>query len=519
MRQPMVLTAIVLLALATYAEMTSAAQRNVEPGRYQIEMAASGKALDLSAGDKRTVQQWSKANVVNQQWDVERADGDYYYIRSAETGDYLTIDGNGNGAKVSVANRGNRANHQWRLQDTGNGQVTIIHRSGLALDLPNGTAEDGVRMQVWSPARQPNQLFRLLPISVAGGPAYNNRPSVPPVNVSGPGFSGPGQYEIESAITGKVLDLRRDDNRTVQQWGRGGVRNQRWNLESAGGDFYYIRSAENGAYVGIEGAGNGARVVATQRGGNRNDQTWRMVDAGNGLVSLAHRSGQVLDLHKDATNDGQAMQVWSSSGQPNQMFKLVRVGNLDGNVGTGPVAPGRPTSGGAYDQGYQAGVSDNRAALPRNHRRYRDQYNASSEENFRSGYNDGYDGRRNDNNTAGPRAAYNEGFQAGASDNRAGLNRNYRRHRERYDRNTEADFQTGYSAGYDGARNEGVVNDDLSRLTANERRVYDDGYRYGQDDARGGYNANYQRYNNRYNRQQETFFQRGYEAGYNSIRR
>ena len=32
------------------------------------------------------------------------------------------------------------------------------------------------------------------------------------------GFVGPGRYEIEIAATGKVLDLRREDMRTVQQW-------------------------------------------------------------------------------------------------------------------------------------------------------------------------------------------------------------------------------------------------------------------------------------------------------------
>jgi hypothetical protein len=522
MRQIMGLMAVVLLALVSYSG-TASAMQGIAPGRYQIEMVASGKVLDLNAADKRSVQQWSKANVVNQQWDIERASGDFYHIRSAETGDYLAIDGAGNGAKISVANRGNRASHLWRIEDSGNGQVRIIHRSGLSLDLPNGAAEDGVRMQVWSPAQQNNQLFRLLPVSMVGSPVYNNTPSQAPVTASGPGFSGPGVYEIESAMTGKVLDLRREDYRTVQQWARGGVRNQQWNFESAGGDYYYIRSAENGAYMGVEGAGNGARVVATTtRGNNRNNQVWRVVDADNGLVTLVHRSGQVLDLHKDATKDGQAMQVWSSSGQANQMFKLVRVGNVDTDVNTSPTTGG--TVSRAYEQGYQAGTSDQRAALPRNYRRYRDRYNASTETDFHTGYDAGYDRGRDDNtrdnNTGGTRAAYNEGYQAGASDNRAALNRNHRRHRNRYDRNSEADFQAGYNAGYDGARNDGIDDDDdLSRMTANERRTYDEGYRYGQDDARGGYNANYRRYSNRYNRSQETFFQRGYEAGYNSIRR
>src|SRR5262249_20347010 len=71
----------------------------------------------------------------------------------------------------------------------------------------------------------------------------------------------PGRYEIEVALTGKVLDLRREDMRTVQQFYRGNVRNQQWDIESAGGGYYYIRSVENGAYLTAEGTFNGSRVI------------------------------------------------------------------------------------------------------------------------------------------------------------------------------------------------------------------------------------------------------------------
>lgn len=531
MRQLVVFLAVVLLGLASYSELSSAVQRGgVAPGRYEIQVATSGKALDLRGEDKRTVQQWSRSGGVNQLWDIERANDNYYYIRSAETGAYLAVDGAGNGARVSAADRGNRASHVWRIEDEGNGQVRITHRSGLSLDVPNGVADDGTPMQVWSPARQPNQVFRLVPAgnttADAGRRPYASNPNAAQTAVAGAGFSGPGQYEIESAVTGKVLDLRREDFRTVQQWERGGVKNQRWNIEDAGSGYYYIRSAETGTYLGIEGTGNGARVVATQRG-NRNSNIWRIEDMGNGLATIVHRSGLVLDLHNGVADNGQAMQVWGSSRQPNQQFKLIRVGNIELDTSAGanpntndPNYRDRPVRGEriVYDTGYQAGVDDNRAGLGRNYRRHRERYDRTTEIDFQTGYNAGYDSVRSAGTTA-TRPAYEEGFQAGASDSRAALNRNYRRHRERYDRNTEADFLAGYNAGYDSTRNDSIGSDDLSRMTATERRYYDDGYRSGQDDARGGYSSNYRRFSSRYNRQYEPFFQRGYEAGYNSIRR
>jgi hypothetical protein len=282
----------------------------------------------------------------------------------------------------------------------------------------------------------------------------------------------PGRYEIVTP-SGKLLDLNNKDMRTVQQWEKGGVRNQQWDIVNAGGNFYFIRSAENGASLGIEGAGEGARVVATR--GNRQNDTWRFEGMRNGVVMIIHRSGLVLDLHNSVGDNGAPMQVWSNAKNNNQMFRLVRVGNID----------------------------------DANNRRNQDSYD------------------RNDNRRPGAddrRAEYNEGYRAGISDRRSNLNPNYRRHSERFDRSTESEFREGYSAGYDNARNVNRRNEDnsdsdLDRMTQSERRNYDEGYRLGQADARSGYNLDYRRYVDRFDRQQEPFFRRGYEAGYNSIRR
>jgi Ricin-type beta-trefoil lectin domain-like len=287
------------------------------------------------------------------------------------------------------------------------------------------------------------------------------------------GFIGPGRYEIITP-SGKVLDLNNRDMRTVQQWDRGGVRNQQWDIVNAGGNFYFIRSAENGASLGIEAAGEGARVVATR--GNRQNDAWRFEGMRNGTVMIIHRSGFVLDLPNSVGDNGVPMQVWSNARNNNQMFRLVRVGDSD-------AAYGRRNQN-SYDR------DDN---------------------NRRPGADD-------------RRAEYNEGYRAGVSDSRSNLNPNYRRHSQRFDRFTESEFREGYSAGYDNARNvnrrnEDNYDSDLDRMSQFERRNYDEGYRLGQIDARSGSNLNYRRYIDRFDRQQEPFFRRGYEAGYNSIRR
>ncbi|QQS45057.1 MAG: RICIN domain-containing protein [Acidobacteriota bacterium] len=131
------------------------------PGRYRIEVVASGKSLDLKQEDGRTVQQWSGADVVNQKWDFEDAGDGYVYIRSAGTGRVIEVADSRDGGAVRVNNFTGRDNQKWRLTDAGNGQFTIGSKLGRVMDLPNSSRDDGIAIQVWSDRRQPNQLFRL----------------------------------------------------------------------------------------------------------------------------------------------------------------------------------------------------------------------------------------------------------------------------------------------------------------------------------------------------------------------
>jgi hypothetical protein len=355
----------------------------------------------------------------------------------------------------------------------------------------------------------------------------------------------PGRYEIEIPLTGKLLDLRQEDLRSVQQYYRGNVKNQQWDIENAGGNYYYIRSAQNGAYLGIEGTSrDGAQVVTTP---NRQD-VWRFMELNNGSVMIMHRSGRVLDLTAGAVHDGALLQVWSQAANTHQQFKLVPANlALAGNNS-------RDTSRTVYDydprntnriennEAYEAGINDRVANRSQNYRRHRFLYNRASEQEFQRAYNQGYsegnsrsrrsdgnDSRRSDdgNNddlsgmSQNERNSYQEGYRLGQQDARAGYSASYRRYSNRYNRWHEAVFQRGYEAGYNNLNNSAYNDDqfDLNRLSTIQRRAYDEGYRLGQQDARNGFSLNYRRYINRINDTRlERFLQRGYEMGYNSTR-
>src|SRR5205085_11969982 len=170
----------------------------------------------------------------------------------------------------------------------------------------------------------------------------------------------------------------------------------------------------------------GARVTATP---NRQD-TWRFQEMGNGNVLIVNRSGMVLDLTDGSNRDGTIMQVWSNAGNTHQQFRLTPI-NLAA-----------------------AGYNQNQRSTGR----------TESNQINRSG------------------AVDNEAYRAGVNDREANLNQNYRRHRSMYDFNTERDFEQVYNAGYNSERryvdpnsrrSDNVDNDDLSKMSQSERRIYD----------------------------------------------
>src|SRR5205085_4476406 len=132
------------------------------PARYTIQIVASGKALDLDGRDGESLIQHPPHGQRNQQWDIEDAGSGYFYIRSAENGKALEVAdrraGDGSAVLGRVPNKSDQ--QKWRIAPKGNGEFTIVSRLGKALDLPNSSTEDNVKMYVWSERGGPNQRFR-----------------------------------------------------------------------------------------------------------------------------------------------------------------------------------------------------------------------------------------------------------------------------------------------------------------------------------------------------------------------
>jgi len=332
---PIITLVVALIAVAGAPNIGLAQQPGFSgPGRYRIEIVATGHVVDLKMDDKKTVQQWSSSGARNQQWDVEDTGDGYFYLKSVENG--LSLDFAESrvrdGVGLITAERSGKDNQKWRIADNGRGEFTIISKSGKSLESPAGKRDEGVKLQVWGPHGLENQRFRLVRI---GDLEAKVRPRdgapAPNPGANNTGFVGKGRYQIQIVASSAYLDLRLEDRETLQQWSLGG-RNQWWDIEDAGQGYVYIRSVENGRVLEAGGSRDGSGVFARDFSG-RDHQKWRIVDLGGGQSLIVSGQGKALDLPNGAPDNGTKLQLWSEHRRDNQRFRFNRVEQAETYIG------------------------------------------------------------------------------------------------------------------------------------------------------------------------------------------
>ncbi len=147
----------------------------VSSGRYTIQLVATGRMLDV--GSNNAVVQSNTRNTRSQQWDIEDAGNGLYYIRSASTGDAMTVSrGLRSGSTVTLSRGQYNTNDQlWQIVAGPDNGFYFRAGNDLALDSPSSARFDGGRMQVYRYNGEANQRFRLTLVSGYSGD-YDNRP-------------------------------------------------------------------------------------------------------------------------------------------------------------------------------------------------------------------------------------------------------------------------------------------------------------------------------------------------------
>jgi hypothetical protein len=181
------------------------------PGRYEIVNVGSGKVIDLDRNDQSTVIQFSGRGTDNQTWDVERASSGYYFLRNGMNGYALQADNDRNSSPLRGVPFNGSSAQQWRIERGKDGNAVIVNRNGKVIDVPDGTREDGARLQVYGTTGDDNQRFTFRRVS--GG-------------VFGRDTTDRGRYNTRDR------DYRGRDNRDYRDRDRGSVFDSRTQADS-----------------------------------------------------------------------------------------------------------------------------------------------------------------------------------------------------------------------------------------------------------------------------------------------
>ncbi|WP_024754454.1 RICIN domain-containing protein [Streptomyces exfoliatus] len=256
--------ATLALGLLVVARPTPAEAATVDTNAwYVLVNRNSGKALDVSSvstADGARVNQWTRSDGPNQQWQFVDSGGGFYRLKARHSGKVLDLAGTStaDGAAVAQWADGNGANQQFRLADSDAGHVRLINRnSGKAVEVQGGSTADGgnvVQYTDWGGANQQWQMIRL----PSGGGGCGSAPTL-----------ASGTHTIQSGGKSRSFLLRVPENYNNSQpyrlifafhW-RGGTAGEVASGGTSGNAWSYYgqqeQSKNSAILVAPQGLGNG----------------------------------------------------------------------------------------------------------------------------------------------------------------------------------------------------------------------------------------------------------------------
>jgi hypothetical protein len=135
--------------------------------------------------------------------------------------------------------------------------------------------------------------------------------------------------EIVGQGSGKCLDLRHEDGRTVQTWTCFGSPNQRWYVQFAGtysgtNWFRFVSADVPTQCMTVHGGGfaNGTPVEVADCGGGDTTQMFRLESiAGTSAMHLhPFYTSKCIDVSGNSTANGAKVQLWDCNGTTAQRF-------------------------------------------------------------------------------------------------------------------------------------------------------------------------------------------------------
>lgn len=144
---------------------------------YVLVNRGSGKVLDVSGvstADGAQLQQWSRTDGTNQQFQFVDSGGGYYRVKARHSGKVLDVYNfsTADGANIVQWGDHNGTNQQFRLADSAGGYVRLINRnSGKAVEVQNAATADGGRVVQYADHGGANQQWQLVRVDSNPGGA------------------------------------------------------------------------------------------------------------------------------------------------------------------------------------------------------------------------------------------------------------------------------------------------------------------------------------------------------------
>jgi hypothetical protein len=138
---------------------------------YVLVNRTSGKVLDVSGvstSDGATIQQWSRVDGLNQQWQFVDSGGGFYRLRARHSSKVLDVLNSSTADAAAVVQWTDHSgtNQQFRLADSTDGYVRLINRnSAKAVEVQNASTADGGRVVQFADTGGANQQWQLVPVT------------------------------------------------------------------------------------------------------------------------------------------------------------------------------------------------------------------------------------------------------------------------------------------------------------------------------------------------------------------
>ena len=143
------------------AALASAQNGFFGPGLYEIMNLKSTRMLALDMRNRSDVIQIVSRSQEEQRWMVDPGPGGSFFIRNSVNGRALQVTGNNKSTPV-ICGRFDARNpaQQWRIEPGKDGNPLIVSvANGKVLDVPNGSNQEGLRIQIYDRDGDSNQRF------------------------------------------------------------------------------------------------------------------------------------------------------------------------------------------------------------------------------------------------------------------------------------------------------------------------------------------------------------------------